>query len=368
MSAWDAYPENYRESEIRLLLSYVKAGECAAVIGLSGSGKSNLLGFITNRMAPTQRSIQYVMVDCNRLAEASRAGFFRMFRRAIEPTTAPANLPVEDELSTLEETLNALLGADGRLSFLLDRFDALYSLADFSILAGNLRALRDRFKYQLTYLIGARRLVDQHTELAELFFGHTLWLGPLSRKDALWSARRDGERFAGLSQMDWQENVLEKLVDISWGYPALLRAVCEAYAGGAQLEPDTMSRHPAVTRRVAEFWADAPSPEMVRQARLEGQPLLYMGRQLKPETELDLSELTAKEHLLWEYLKCHVDEVCTKDELVRAVWPEEVIYEQGIRDESLAQLIRRLRVKVEPNPNEPHFIHTIPGRGYLFRA
>jgi DNA-binding winged helix-turn-helix (wHTH) protein len=106
----------------------------------------------------------------------------------------------------------------------------------------------------------------------------------------------------------------------------------------------------------------------VRQAGLEGQPLLYADRQSQFMTERDLSELTAKEHLLWEYLKTHVDEVCTKDELVHAVWPEEVIYEQGIRDESLAQLVRRLRVKIEPNPNEPRFIHTIPGRGYLFRS
>jgi hypothetical protein len=368
MSAWDAYPENYREREIALLLAYVKAGECAAVVGLSGSGKSNLLGFIANRLAPAQRSIDYAMVDCNRLAETTRTGFFRMLQQAVEPKNATVNMPIEDELSALEGTLSARINGDNGLCFLLDRFDALYPLPDFSILAGNLRALRDRFKYQLTYLISARRPVDEHTELAELFFGHTLWLGPLSRNDALWSAKRDGARFAGLGQMDWQEDVLAKLVDTSWGYPALLRAACEAYAGGAQPEAVTLSKHPAVTRRVAEFWADAPSPEMVRQAGLEGQPLLYADRQSQSITEVDLSELTSKEHLLWEYLKRHVNEVCTKDELVHAVWPEEVIYEQGIRDESLAQLVRRLRVKIEPNPNEPHFIHTIPGRGYLFRA
>ena len=334
MSVWDTYPENYREREIALLLSYVKAGECAAVIGLSGSGKSNLLGFIANRLAPAQRSIKYVMVDCNRLVDASREAFFRMLRRGIEPDAAAVNLSVENELAMLEENLFALLSEDSGVCFLLDRFDALYTLADFTILAGNLRALRDRFKYQLTYLIGVRRPMDERTELAELFFGHTLWLGPLSRNDALWSAKRDGGRFVGLGQMDWQEALLEKLVDISWGYPALLRAVCEAYAGGAQPELVTLSKHPAVIRRVAEFWADVPSPEMVRQAGLEGQPLLYSDKHSQPKTELDLSELTAKEHLLLEYLKTHVDEVCTKDELVHAVWPEDVIYEQGIRDES----------------------------------
>jgi hypothetical protein len=368
MSAWDAYPENYREREITLLLSYVKAGECAAVIGLSGSGKSNLLGFIENRLAPAQHSIKYVMVDCNRLVEASRAGFLRMLRRVVEATPAPTILPVEDDLSAIEKILGGVLSGEKGLCFVLDRFDALYSLADFPILAGNLRALRDHFKYQLTYLIGARQPMDEGTELAELFFGHTLWLGLLSRSDALWSARRDSHRFSGLSQNDWHEAVLEKLVEISWGYPALLRAVCEAYADGAQLEPAVMSKHPAVTRRVAEFWADAPSPEMVRKAGLEGQPLLQADKPAQLKIEPDLSELTAKEHLLWVYLKRHVDEVCTKDELVHAVWPEDVIYEQGIRDESLAQLVRRLRVKMEPNPNEPHFIQTVPGRGYLFRA
>jgi energy-coupling factor transporter ATP-binding protein EcfA2 len=367
MSAWESYPKTYREREINLLLSFEKAGECAAVVGLSGSGKSNLLGFIANRLASSQSNTRFVMVDCNRLMDGSRTAFFRMLRRAMEPTQVQSTLQIEDELSALEESLGALLRGDAGLCFLLDRFDSLYTTAEFSILASNLRALRDRFKYQLTYLIGARRPMDDRTELAELFFGHTLWLGPLSRSDAIWSARRDAQRFAALSQVKWDAQVLEKLVDISWGFPSLLRAVCEAYAGGAQPELSAMSKDPAVTRRVAEFWADAPDSEMIRLAGLEAQPLLLSAKQPQTKIDVGLSELTAKEHLLLEYLQSHVDEVCSKDDLVHAVWSEDVIYEQGIRDESLAQLVRRLRVKIEPNPNEPHFIQTIPGRGYLFR-
>jgi hypothetical protein len=368
MSAWDAYPENYREREIALLLSYVQAGDCAAVIGLSGSGKSNLLGFFANRLASLQSCIKFVLVDCNRLVDASRGAFFRLLHRAIAPQEVQTFLTIEDELQALEASLMALMVGNFGLCFMLDRFDSLYDLEDFPILANNLRALRDNFKYQLTYLIGARRPIDDRTELAELFLGHTLWLGPLSRGDALWSAKRDGQRFASSGKLDWGEKVLEKLVDISWGYPSLLRAVCEAYAGGEQPELVAMSKNPGVARRVAEFWVDAPNPEMVRLAGLQGQPLLLRDKQSQLGFEADQSELTSKEHLLLEYLKSHVDEVCTKDELVHAVWPEEVIYEQGIRDESLAQLVRRLRVKIEPNPAEPRFIQTIPGRGYLFRS
>jgi DNA-binding response OmpR family regulator len=35
----------------------------------------------------------------------------------------------------------------------------------------------------------------------------------------------------------------------------------------------------------------------------------------------------------------------------------------GDRD-MLRQLVRRLRVKIEPDPSQPIFIETIPGKGY----
>jgi DNA-binding winged helix-turn-helix (wHTH) protein len=60
-------------------------------------------------------------------------------------------------------------------------------------------------------------------------------------------------------------------------------------------------------------------------------------------------------------------EFCERDALIRAVWPEDAIYEAGVRDSSLAQLVRRLRVKVEPEPGAPQLIETVTGRGYLFR-
>jgi DNA-binding winged helix-turn-helix (wHTH) protein len=53
-----------------------------------------------------------------------------------------------------------------------------------------------------------------------------------------------------------------------------------------------------------------------------------------------------------------------KDDLIRAVWPEDKLFEDGGRDDSLAQLIRRLRRKIEPDPARPQIIQTVPGRGY----
>jgi len=83
-------------------------------------------------------------------------------------------------------------------------------------------------------------------------------------------------------------------------------------------------------------------------------------------SEFDTSQLTAKENLLFEYLRARSGEVCEKDDLIRAVWPEDEVYSHGIRDDSLAQLIRRLRIKIEPDPSNPRFIHTVTGQGYRF--
>jgi hypothetical protein len=147
-----------------------------------------------------------------------------------------------------------------------------------------------------------------------------------------------------------------------------LRAVCEAYATGAEINLESLRLHPAVERRLAEFWADLPSPDAIHKSGLDDHPLLRGGIYKAGERQaIDTSQLTAKESLLLDYLKAHRGEVCEKDDLVHAVWPEDVIFEQGVRDESLAQLIRRLRVKVEPNPTMPTYIHTVPGRGYIYK-
>ena len=49
MSEWQTYPAEYRQKEITQILKAVRAGESAALVGLSGAGKSNLVGFLYHR-------------------------------------------------------------------------------------------------------------------------------------------------------------------------------------------------------------------------------------------------------------------------------------------------------------------------------
>jgi hypothetical protein len=355
MSVWETYPETYRQKEVQYILSAVRVGSCVSVVGLSGAGKSNLLGFMAHRTDAFPHP--NVLVDCNRLREITVDAFFRLIRQSLDDTVLA--LDTADEWSALDAALNRrLTEVGGSLCLLLDRFEILVDSPNQAI-ASNLRALRDAHKYQLTYVTATRRSLEPDTELAELFYAHTLWLGPLNKTDTVWNVERYTRRIGQV----WGMDVARVILDLTWGYPSLLRAVSEAYASGTRLDLGELREHPALRRCVDEFWNSSPSESDIQNAGLEGLPLLQRTTQAQV---FDTSLLTAKEALLLEYLRAHPGEVCTKDDLVRAVWPEDQIYDHGIRDDSLAQLVRRTRVKIEPDPSTPTFIHTVPGRGYRF--
>ena len=353
MPDWTDYPADYRHAEVQSILAAVRAGECVSVVGLSGAGKSNLAAFVARRAGPSRG---LVLVDCNRLGSLTPDSFLQLTRRALGSTSPAAAAEAADELAALEQAIAQRLEAPpGRVCLVFDRFDGL-PLETHHPLYGNLRALRDEFKYRLTYVLFTRRPLDAHSELAELFYAHTLWLGPLSESDARWAI--DGYAYRQRSGGDWNAAVYAAILEISGRYPSFLRAACEALAAGCPPEAAALRGHPAVRRRVEEFWAGQPTPEDLRRSGLEGLPLLEHG--------LAGDELTAKESLLLKYLQAHPHQVCEKDELMRAVWPEVKVYDDGLQDDSLAQLVRRLRRKIEPDPSNPVHIFNVTGRGYRF--
>src|SRR6266849_142024 len=83
MSTWDDYPADYRAAEVQAIQNAVKAGECVAVVGLSGVGKSNLFGYLAHRPHSGDHP-RYVLVDGNRLAEPSAGSFLRLMRQSLE--------------------------------------------------------------------------------------------------------------------------------------------------------------------------------------------------------------------------------------------------------------------------------------------
>jgi pSer/pThr/pTyr-binding forkhead associated (FHA) protein len=91
-----------------------------------------------------------------------------------------------------------------------------------------------------------------------------------------------------------------------------------------------------------------------------------------PELEVDVAAgvvrvdrrviaLSPKEFALLAYLHEHRGQVCSKDDIGSAVWPE---YQEGIYDYQIENLVRRLRSRIESDPATPQLLLTTRGRGY----
>lgn len=76
----------------------------------------------------------------------------------------------------------------------------------------------------------------------------------------------------------------------------------------------------------------------------------------------ELINLTAKEFDLLLFFVRHKGHVFTKKQIYHAVWNDEYAYD----DNSIMVQIRRLRKKIEDNPDEPRYILTVWGVGYKF--
>ena len=95
-----------------------------------------------------------------------------------------------------------------------------------------------------------------------------------------------------------------------------------------------------------------------------------------PQLEVDLAagvvrldrrplELSAKEFALLAYLYEQRGQVCSKDDIAHAVWPE---YEADVYDYQVENLVHRLRQTLEYEPSSPQVLVTVRGLGYKLVA
>ena len=72
--------------------------------------------------------------------------------------------------------------------------------------------------------------------------------------------------------------------------------------------------------------------------------------------------LTAKEFDLLYFMYSHKGQVFTKEQLYQNVWGDDDIPNAN----NMPSFIRKLRKKIEPNPDNPQYILTVWGVGYKF--
>jgi DNA-binding response OmpR family regulator len=77
-----------------------------------------------------------------------------------------------------------------------------------------------------------------------------------------------------------------------------------------------------------------------------------------------LTQTTATEFRLLEYLARHPGRVFTRDQVLDAVWRDT----HYVTPRSVDVYVRRIREKIEENPDEPRYLRTVRGAGYRFEV
>jgi|SRR5579859_1952249 len=261
---------NYREAEIRWTLSRLNAGNSCALVGVGSVGKSNLIRHLLRpdvrkfHLGADADSLQLIMIDPNTMLDPlpptpgtntpnSWAGYeimthrlyrhFHPFFGKMPPEVSEQFYEVyqnlldgEDPftprigLRMLGRAIDLMIGQGARLAFIFDEFEAM--LADLPPrFFRTLRGLRDDYKYELTYVVVARKtlpdLVAEHNydynalePFIELFSDSTRFISAFSERDARDMAQQLAERL----NMAVPASIQDQIIRLSGGHAGLLRA------------------------------------------------------------------------------------------------------------------------------------------------
>jgi hypothetical protein len=249
--SWLAYPATYRAKEVKLLAGWIMGGESGSVVGLPGSGRTNLLSFlcyrpevIQNYLPPQARSVVLVPVDLNNLPATSLSSLYRVIIRAFYRVRYQFSPTLQQEItdiyqesrvrqdaflaqSSLQDLLLLFQAQQIRVVLVLNRFDHFCQRAT-PAMVNTLRGLRDDFKDVLSYITGMTQevayLPDRSIlgEMYELLDSYICWVGAMAPEDA----RNLIARATRPATQPPTEAEVRTMLALSGGYPALLRATC----------------------------------------------------------------------------------------------------------------------------------------------
>jgi DNA-binding response OmpR family regulator len=118
---------------------------------------------------------------------------------------------------------------------------------------------------------------------------------------------------------------------------------------------ELLARVKAVLRRCEA----PPVPSLIRAGELEIDALAMV-----VTVRGAVITVTATEFRLLHYLARHAGRVFTRDQILDAVWKETAF----VTPRSVDVYVRKLRSKIEVDPEEPRYLRTVRGAGYRFES
>lgn len=448
------HPPTYRKLLVEQIIRCVRAGDSCSLIGVSGMAKSNLFRHLLT--LETQQhflgnalpNYLFLAADSHALSELSERAAYELLseRLLVECERQLIDQEVIDYVAQVDQCIQqsadpaacrrvfghavrAVLGSDPDLHLvcLFDQFDEVYRSFNPHFFV-HLRALRDEYKYRVSYLVFTREELPRicsgtgREEFYELFSANVMGLGPYDREDSLQLLARVASRYG--ESLSVQAS--ERLIGLTGGHPGLLKSTCLAQVKGKVILPEsddqaitallqvddvrtecgklwdglgederTALRDLVINRQIASRNAEAGRrlqlKHLVKEENRIARPFCtlfaeYIAAQkattayptkiqagpirIDAAGEVWVSgqqiapPLTKKELLLLEYLCLEPGRLRTRDEIVAVVYPDE--YKQGNSptDDALNAMIKRLRIRLEQSGLPSHCIATLRGKGY----
>lgn len=249
----------FRYEETQELMNYAKAGESASIIGVSGTGKSNLFNHLLNPAVQKQvlgdeyTNYLFIRVDFHHTADFSPRSMYSLMLEQFELLEERAEelglereklerihqcheklLDAEhDQLKVqryFKQAVRILLGRSNRkLIFLFDQFREVYQQAE-SLFFANLRGLREDYKYRIAYFVFTRHILPDLAEMDtardefyELLSNNIIGLRPYNLADAADLLLRLEKRNTA-HPLPVDKPLADQLIHLAGGHGGLLRA------------------------------------------------------------------------------------------------------------------------------------------------
>jgi len=419
------YPISFRQEDAGALGKNLKSESSVVLVGMKRVGISNFLRFFLNhkdiatKYIPDRSPHLFVPVDLNDLVEREVFPFWILTLKRISDSVGSSTLNKQakkyierlfldsmqskDVFLTIENIKKSLAKIiEGNISpvIFFIRFDRLKEVIT-SEFFGNLQGLRDASKGKVPFVFTSfRNLTDLAPEVftksSLSLFARNMYIKPAEREDMKIIFNTYKTRYGFIFPAELEDSLFE-VVD---GYVQYLQlALISFHESGKKFENkqeifNFLSCDERITLQSEEIWESLTKTEQSALMKIKKaqkisdeerkyasylwdsgivseekgkikifSPLFrhYFEQRQVAKSDGSNIELSKKESLLFKYLKNKIGEICEREEIIQAVWPE--VEEFGVSDWAIDRLVARLRARLEFQ-NVKYEIKTVKTRGY----